>query len=140
MPKLSLFFDNKQPNTCLWALHSELKSQKKSNIHVMKNNIFVCSRQGLRSNRKHILEEKGYCIISFFFHDTVQKYCWRSSYDTCYYSVTCVISDMYEYDYCCSIIAKNILKILNDMEYLKIIIYTKNRKLLLSVQYVHIVS
>ena len=31
MPKLSLFFDNKQPNTCLWALHSELKSQK--NLH-----------------------------------------------------------------------------------------------------------
>ena len=28
MPKLSLFFDNKQPNTCLWALHSELKSKK----------------------------------------------------------------------------------------------------------------
>ena len=32
MPKLSLFFDNKQPNTCLWALHSELKSQK--NLHI----------------------------------------------------------------------------------------------------------
>ena len=90
------------------------------------DSIFVCSRQGLRSNRKHILEEKGYCTISFFFHDIVQKYCWRSSYDTCY-SVTCVISDMYEYDYCCSVIAKNILKILNDMEYLKIIIYTYSK-------------